>query len=73
MKARFKIGLKWTLTRPTHKRGYEIIDIYKTYNSKDELIKIRYVCKSGLAIDYDVCDATIARSMSNERLQEVTA
>jgi len=70
MKARFKIGRVWTLVRPSFTRDYVIIDIYKTYNSKNELIKIRYVCKSELSTDYDVCDTTIARAVGYKQLKE---
>jgi len=63
MKQRFNIGLVFIVKRPSYEREYEIIDVYKTYNSKNELIKIRYVCKSALSIDYDMMDTTIARAV----------
>jgi hypothetical protein len=47
------------------KRVCTIIDIYKTFNSAGDLVKIAYVAEHqflGQAIrDHDVCEVTIAR------------
>ena len=61
---RFDVGFKWTLKRPTYTRDYVIVDVYETFNSQGDLVKIRYVCESKLSTDYDVCETTIARSLS---------
>lgn len=38
----YKIGTKYK-TRGKHPRVCTIIDVYKTYNTKNELVKTRYV------------------------------
>lgn len=47
-----------------------VTDIYKTYNSKGELVKIRYEAQhefAGQTInDHDVCATTIARGLIGE-------
>lgn len=63
MEPRFTIGQQF---KPVGKDYIcTIVDILKTYNSKNELVKIRYVAThifSGqLVTDYDVLDSTIAR------------
>ncbi len=44
-----------------------MVDILKTYNSKGELVKIRYVSAhefcGRIVMDYDVCETTIARGL----------
>lgn len=65
---RFKIGDTWT-QRGKFGRECEIIDIYKTYNSKGELVEIRY--KSGhefmgqVVTHYDV-ETTIAMAKAKK-------
>lgn len=74
MKARFPIGMTFTKKRfPKAKdyTTYTIKDIYKTYNSIDQLITIQYVISHllcGQEITERVCDTTIARCLSNEQL-----
>jgi len=45
----------------------EIVDILKTYNSKGELVKTRYVAAHQFigqtVTDYDVCAVSIARGL----------
>lgn len=64
---RFKIGQQFT-TRGKHPRLFTVTDILKTYNSKGELVRIRYEATHeflGQTItDCDVCDTTIARGLA---------
>lgn len=68
MEARFKIGQKFTPNRK-HARECTVTDILKTYNSKGELVKIRYEAThefmGQLVTDYDVTDTTIAMGIPN--------
>lgn len=61
--ARFKIGTKFK-TRGKYPRECTVVDILKTYNSKGELVEIRYVTTHEFmgqtVIDKNVVDATIA-------------
>lgn len=64
--ARFPIGTTYE-SRGKQKNLHTVVDILKTYNSKGDLVKIRYVathqfCGQTVA-DYDVVDTTIARSL----------
>lgn len=67
MNPRFTIGTVFTRKRTNSAQEYTIVDILRTYNSKDELVKIRYVgeCKFlGQTItDSDITDTEIARSL----------
>ena len=58
------------MTRHKNPKLCVIIDIYKTYNSKNELVKINYVSEHeflGQKIrDYNVVDTTIAIGLINE-------
>jgi hypothetical protein len=49
------------------KRICTVIDIYKTYNCRGELVKISYVAGHKIAgqtvIEYDIPQATIARNI----------
>jgi hypothetical protein len=66
MEQRFKIGTLFK-TRGKHSRLCIVTDIHKTYNSKNELISIRYVATHEFAgqtvTNYDVCDTTIAMGL----------
>lgn len=61
---RYKIGQKYI---PAGRHGKEctVIDILKTYNSKNELVTVRYISTheylGQTIINYDVCDSTIFR------------
>lgn len=63
LEQRFLIGQMFK-TRGKHPRVCTIVDVWKTYNSKNELIKMRYVATHEFAgqimTDYDIVDATVA-------------
>lgn len=62
----FPIGTKFK-TRGKHPRDCTVVEILKTYNSKGELVRTRYVATFPLAGQtvtyYDVCHTTIAMGM----------
>jgi hypothetical protein len=59
----YEIGTKYK-TRGKAPRLCEVVDILKTYNSKGELVKTRYVAThlflGQIVTDYDVSKTTIA-------------
>jgi hypothetical protein len=59
----YEIGTKFK-TRGKAPRFCEVVDIFKTYNSRGELIKTRYVATHNFlgqcVTDYDVSKTTIA-------------
>jgi len=63
---RFKIGDRY-IKKGRHERVCTIVDIYKTFNSLDELVGVHYVTTHdfmGQTItEYDVIDTTIARGL----------
>lgn len=63
---RYEIGQQY-IASGKRKDICTIVDIYKTYNSKNELVKIGYVTEHkflGQTIkEYDVPQATIARGL----------
>jgi hypothetical protein len=63
MTARFPIGTQF-YTRGKHRKHCTVTDILRTYNSRDELVKVRYVASHDIigqhVFDYDVCETTIA-------------
>lgn len=67
--ARFRVGQQYWHNDPKFKVRYvcTIVDIYKTYNSAGELVKLRYVASHDFlgqkVVDYDVVDTTIARNL----------
>ena len=70
MKPRFKIGQKFI---PRGKDViHTIIDIHTTRNTKDEVVKLRYVTEHefcGQKVrNFDTVDATIARAVNAEKL-----
>jgi len=71
MKPNYPIGTVYK-TRGKVSRTCVVIDILKTYNSKLELVKIRYVTTHDFLgqaiIDSDVCETTIA--MGNPALPD---
>lgn len=63
---KFKIGQKYK-TMGKHPRICTIVDIHKTYNVKNEMVKLRYVSQhefcGQIITDYDVVEATITRGL----------
>lgn len=63
---RYNIGTKFK-SGGKCARECEVIDIYKTYDSKGELVKVRYVAVHTFlgqqVTDYDVCQTTIDRGL----------
>lgn len=68
---RFAIGDQYK-TRGKHQRICTIVDILRTYNAADELVRIRYVATHNFMgqeiMDSDVCDATVAMGLLEEPL-----
>lgn len=66
-KPQFAIGYKFINKRT--KEEEEVVDIYTTTNSKNQIISIRYVCSHKFmgqdVINSDVCESTIALSKTN--------
>lgn len=66
MEPRFTIGQQF-MSRGKHPKLCTVTDIYKTYNSKGELVKINYVATHdfmGQAVTaYDVTDTAIAMGL----------
>ena len=62
----YPIGTKYK-TRGKAPRLCEVVDILKTYNSKGELVKTRYVATHSFmgqtVTDYDVIKTTIAMGL----------
>lgn len=62
----FKIGTQY-LSSGKHKKLCTVQDILKTYNSKNELVDVRYVSShlymGQMVRDYDVCKVTIQRGL----------
>jgi len=62
----YEIGTKYESRHKT----WTVIDILKTYNSKNELVKLRYVATHQLMgqpiTDYDVVPVTISRGLFQE-------
>lgn len=67
--AKFPIGTRFH-ARGKNKRINTIVDIYKTYNSKNELVMIRYVSTHDfmgqIVTDYDVIETTVAMGLITE-------
>lgn len=67
--ARFAIGTQYK-TRGQRPRLCTVIEILRTFNSRDELVSIRYVsthefCGQSVA-EHDVVEATIAMGFASE-------
>lgn len=63
MEQRFEIGKRY---KPIGKDYWcEVVDVYRTYNSKGELVSLQYVTThefcGQIVTDYRVTDTTIAR------------
>ena len=67
----FKIGHKFTPRGKKHPRECTIVDIYKTYNSKGELVQTRYVAThefmGQIITDCDVGHTTVAMGSLNSQ------
>lgn len=67
VKQRFEIGTKYM---GRGKRICTVVDVYRTYNSAGELVKLRYVSThefmGQVITDYDVVDTTIARNIISD-------
>jgi hypothetical protein len=65
----YAIGTKYK-TRGKHPNTCTITDIYKTYNSAGDLVKVRYEAQhefcGQIVKDHDVCQATIAMGLIGE-------
>lgn len=63
---RFEIGQRF-MSNGKHPREMVISDILRTYNSANELVRIRYVAQhtfmGQIVTDHDVCETTIARRL----------
>lgn len=66
MEQRFKIGTVFTRTKGDAERVLTVVDTLTTFNSRNEIVKLRYVCTyeyMGQTMhDYDVTDTEIARA-----------
>lgn len=64
----FPIGTKFK-TQGKHPRLCTVVDIWKTYNSNNELVHVRYVAThefmGQIVTDYDVVETTIKRGLTN--------
>ena len=63
MTTEYAIGTQY-LSRGKHPRLCEVVDILKTYNSKDELVHTRYVAQHGLAGQYDIERDVVAATIA---------
>jgi hypothetical protein len=67
-----EIGTKFTPIRK-HAKEQTVIDIHTTYNSKGEIVKVRYVCThefmGQVVTDYDVVKTTILRAINPDYSQ----
>lgn len=67
---KYPTGTKFK-TRGKHPKVCEVVDIWKTYNSKNALVRLRYVAthvfNGQLVFDYDVPETTIAMGLIEDR------
>lgn len=63
MKTKFQIGHEFT-TRGKSPNRCVIVDVWQTYNSAGDLVKLRYVATHTFmgqtVTSYDVCETTVA-------------
>ena len=68
----YEIGTKFIKRYGNTERELEVEDILKTYNSKNELVSIKYVCfykfLGQKVYDYDVCGTSIFRGLQKWRV-----
>ena len=61
---RFAIGQKF-VARGKNASQCEVVDIFKTFNSSGQLVRVEYVAAHDFMgqkiVDYSVCETTIAR------------
>jgi hypothetical protein len=66
MATEYPIGTRF-MSGGKHARECVVVDILKTYNSKNELVKTRYMATHKFlgqtVTDHDVCNVTIARGL----------
>lgn len=66
MLGKYEIGTAFK-TRGNHPRTCVVTDIYRTYNSQDKLVRLRYVATHQFSdqtvTDYDVVETTISRGL----------
>lgn len=64
--SKFSIGTKFK-TRGKYPRFCTIVDIFKTYNSKNELVKINYIATHKFngqqLFDYSIVETTVAMGL----------
>ena len=61
----YEIGTKFKYYAKKHNNIYEIIDIHKTYNNDNELIRVRYIAKNdflGQGVSAEFPASSISRS-----------
>ena len=67
---RFPIGQKFIDRRRLSAREHTVVDVLRTFNSKDELVSLRYVTTFKLlgqdVTCNDILDITIARCLARE-------
>lgn len=65
-----KIGMKYIPRGRKNKHVCTVVDIWKTYNNKGELVKTRYVSEhefcGQIVTDCDVVQPTIAMGLIND-------
>jgi hypothetical protein len=75
-KPRFPIGLTFkrkAFPKAKELREYTILNIYTTRNEAGNIVRIEYLVSHdfcGQRVTELMCDTTIARSLTNEQLQE---
>lgn len=57
------LGTEFTIKRPKYSRKMVVIDIRRTFDFNNVLVKTAYVCKGELSTDYDICKVTIQRAL----------
>jgi hypothetical protein len=70
MEPKYAIGTQFK-TRGKAPRTCTVVDIYRTYNSNGELVKVRYVATHEFmgqtVTDYDVVETTIVRGKTESK------
>ena len=66
----YAIGTKYEMKGKNSRAICTVTDIYKTYNSTGELVKVRYEAQhefcGQIVNDHDICATTIARGLIGE-------